>query len=64
MKKDFTISTADLQRMIIALIYAESGHIKADFPPEWTMKTEELLTDLNNACSAKNDYTLRVSITA
>lgn len=64
MKKEFTISTADLQRMIIALIYAESGSIKADLPPAWTMKAEELLSDLNNACSAENDYTLKVSITA
>ena len=64
MKKEFTISTADLQRMIIALIYAESGPIKADFPPEWTMKAEKLLTDLNNACSPENEYSLKVSITA
>lgn len=63
MRKELVITSADIQRAIIALIYAETTK-PAALPASWSLAAEETLNDLNNLCSAQNGYKLKVTIDA
>ena len=58
-KEQLNVSTYDLQDLVIALISYKPDSVITKADKERLIGT---LTDLNNLCSASNDYTLRVTV--
>ena len=56
----FTVTTEDIQRLIIAMIYAQTD--TKTIPLAWYDNAREILTQINKLCSEDNNYTLTVTV--
>ena len=62
---EFTITTEDIQRMVIALIESQisNRHSHSEVMTEdWYEAAEDRLNDLNRLCSEDNNYTLTITV--
>ena len=63
---EFTITTDDIQRLVIALIESQitNRHSHSDvMTEEWYEAAEDKLSELNRLCSEDNNYTLTITVT-
>ena len=61
----FTITTDDIQRIVIALIESQitNRHSHSDvMTEEWYEAARDKLTELNRLCSEDNNYTLSITV--
>ena len=58
---EFNITTTDLQRLIIALIFAGTDPL-CTFSEDVTHPMIDKFCELNKLCNRENDFTLRVTV--